>query len=100
MKSKRTKALEITKKVKERVYERDGGLCVMCGSVGMPNAHFIARSQGGLGIEENILTLCFICHNKYDQSIHRQKMRKYFREYLQTKYPDWDEKKLVYKKEY
>ena len=100
MKSKRTKALEIPMKVKEKVYERDGGLCVMCGRMGMPNAHFIARSQGGLGIEENILTLCFYCHNKYDQSIHRQKMREYFREYLQSKYPEWDEENLVYKKEY
>lgn len=99
MKSKRTKALEIPKKVKERVYERDGGLCVMCGCVGMPNAHFIARSQGGLGIEENILTLCFNCHRQYDQSINRKRMREYFREYLMSKYPDWDEEKLVYKKE-
>lgn len=99
MKTKRTKALEISKKVRERVYERDGGLCVICGAVGMPNAHYIARSQGGLGVEENILTLCFYCHSKYDQSIHRNKLRRYLREYLQTKYPEWDESKLIYKKE-
>ena len=100
MKSKRTKALEIPLKVKQKVYDRDGGLCVMCGNVGMPNAHFIARSQGGLGIEENILTLCFYCHNKFDQSVSREEMREYFREYLKSKYPDWDESKLYYKKEY
>lgn len=100
MKSKRTKALEISKKVREKVYERDGSLCVMCGSVGMPNAHYIARSQGGLGIEENILTLCFDCHRQYDQSINRKRMREHFRKYLKSKYPGWDEKKLIYKKEY
>lgn len=96
-KSKRTKALEIPPKVKEKVLERDG-CCVYCGRQGQPNAHFIARSQGGLGIEENILTLCFDCHRKYDQSTERQKMRAYFAEYLKSKYPDWNEEKLVYKK--
>ena len=45
-KSKRTKALEIPSKVKAAVFERDGGCCVYCGRVGIPNAHFIARSQG------------------------------------------------------
>ena len=100
MKSKRTKALEIPRKVKETVCERDSGLCVMCGKVGIPNAHYIARSQGGLGIEENIITLCFDCHRKYDQSINRNWMREHFREYLQSKYPDWDEEKLIYKKEW
>lgn len=96
-KSKRTKALEIPLKVKEKVLERDG-CCVYCGRQGQPNAHYIARSQGGLGIEENILTLCFDCHRKYDQSTERQKMRAYFAEYLKSKYPDWNEEKLVYKK--
>lgn len=98
-KSKRTKALEISPKVKAKVYERDGGCCVYCGRPGQPNAHFIARSQGGLGIEENILTLCFDCHREYDQTTNRPKMREYFRKYLQSKYSEWDETKLIYKKE-
>lgn len=98
-KSKRTKALEIPQKVKEKVLSRDG-CCIWCGRVGLPNAHFIARSKGGLGIEENILTLCPDCHRKYDQSPARAQMREYFKEYLQSKYPDWDENKLIYKKEY
>lgn len=98
-KSKRTKALEIPQKVKEKVLQRDG-FCVWCGKVGAPNAHFIARSHGGLGIEENILTLCWDCHLKYDQSTDRKKMREYFREYLKEKYPEWDETKLIYKKEF
>lgn len=99
-KSRRTKALEIPRKVKEAVYERDNGCCVWCGKQGQPNAHYIARSQGGLGIEENILTLCWEHHRKYDQTTARPKMREYFKGYLKSKYPDWDEKKLTYKKEY
>ena len=60
MKSKRTKATDIPQKVKQAVWERDGGRCVVCGCCRnvMPNAHFIPRSKGGLGIEENIVTLC------------------------------------------
>ena len=101
MKSRRTKALEIPQTVKAKVFERDGGCCVWCGSpAGQPNAHYIPRSRGGLGIEENILTLCWQpCHLNYDQSTERKRMREYFRDYLKSKYPEWDENKLTYKKE-
>lgn len=99
---KRTKALAIPKEVKERVWERDGGCCVWCGSPqAAPNAHFIARSQGGLGIEENILTLCFEHHRFFDQGYgpDRRWMKQYFRDYLKARYPDWDEDKLIYRRE-
>jgi 5-methylcytosine-specific restriction endonuclease McrA len=95
---KRTKALQIPQKVKKEVWERDGW-CVFCGNPhAFPNAHFIARSQGGLGVKENILTLCPECHRRYDQSLDRESMREYFREYLKSKYPNWDESKLIYRK--
>lgn len=97
--SKRTKALAIPKEVKARVWERDGGCCIYCGSpLAAPVAHYIARSHGGLGIEENILTLCDACHRRYDQSTDRRSMREYFREYLQSKYPEWDEDDLIYRR--
>ena len=97
--NKRTKALAISPEVKARVWERDGQCCVYCGNpYAAPNAHFIARSQGGLGIEENILSLCQNCHRKYDQSTKRNEMRVFFRDYLQSKYPEWDEKNLIYKR--
>lgn len=101
MKSKRTKALEISKEVKRKVYERDNEHCILCGrwvDVSNASAHFIARSQGGLGIEENILTLCYNCHQLYDNSEHRQELKKRFREYLKDKYNGWTEEKLIYKK--
>lgn len=55
---KMTKATSIPKSVKEAVYERDDGRCILCGrNNGDPVAHVIRRSQGGRGIEQNIVTL-------------------------------------------
>lgn len=95
---KRTKALMISKAVKESVFERDGGCCVWCGKPGLPEAHFIPRSRGGLGIEQNILTLCRECHEKFDHGTNRNSMRDFFETYLKSKYEDWDAQKLYYKK--
>lgn len=96
--NRRTKALQIPPKVKKAVYERDHGQCVLCGAPGDPVAHYISRAQGGLGIEENVLTLCWYCHRSYDQGPERRRLREIFRKYLLTKYPGWDESKLIYKK--
>lgn len=99
MKSRRTKALEIPKRVKQRVEERDGGACIICGRSGSPNAHYIARSHGGLGIEENIVTLCTGCHRRYDQSTERTAIGSAIADYLRGCYTDWDPINLVYRKE-
>lgn len=94
----RTKAMRFSPATKERIYDRDHRRCVYCGSYeGEPVAHYISRAQGGLGIEQNGLTLCWRCHRRYDQSEHRWEMRDYFRDYLKAKYPDWDESKLTYR---
>ena len=107
MKTKRSQATDILMSVKKKVFERDNGRCVVCGNATnvMPNAHYISRSKGGLGIEENIVTLCTNlttnkCHYKFDNGtkIEREKIKKIIQTYLRTKYPDWDEEKLVYKK--
>ena len=94
----RTKASKIPQSVKEAVYERDGGACILCKRpVYVENSccHFIGRGRLGLGIEENILTLCHECHYKLDNG---EVGRDQLREYLKGKYPGWDEKKLVYTK--
>lgn len=98
-KSRRTKAVDIPQEVKHKVLARDGEACVWCGKRGDPWCHFIPRSHGGLGIEENTLTLCYECHMRYDQTANREKMKEFFKDYLKSKYPDWDEEKLIYKKE-
>lgn len=98
---KRTQALAISKAVKDAVFERDLQRCVWCGSsAGLPEAHFISRAQSGLGIEENVVTLCRPCHDLYDHSGRRQEIRNFLALYLATCYIGWDESKLVYKKEF
>ena len=100
--NKRTKALQIPKTVKEIVAERDTvydyPACVICGQPGFPHCHFVAKSQGGLGIEQNIVTLCDSCHYAYDNTEQRPILRILIQEYLEEKYPDWDETELYYKK--
>lgn len=104
---KDTKARDFTRGEKMAIAQRDSiegwPCCVFCGAaspseIAWSNAHYISRAQGGLGIEENGLTLCPICHRKYDQTTARTEMRAYFREYLMGKYENWDEDKLLYRK--
>ena len=95
----RTRRLDISPRVKEEVWERDGGRCILCGtSEAAPNAHYIARSQGGLGIARNIVTLCGRCHDRYDNSPDRAELRAVLAEHLKTWYPDWNEQNLIYRK--
>lgn len=99
MKSKRAKACDITQKVKNIVWERDGGRCIICGSpYAMPNSHIIRRSQGGLGTPENIVTMCQRCHRMYDQGPDRRAIEAFAEKYLREHYPDWSREKLYYKK--
>jgi 5-methylcytosine-specific restriction endonuclease McrA len=98
-KSKRSRACDIKKSVKDKVWERDKNRCIICQSpFAMPNAHFIPRSKGGLGIEQNIVTLCQECHHITDQTEHRQFMLEKIERYLKSKYDDWDKEDLIYRK--
>lgn len=107
---KDTRARDFSRRAKMAIALRDSiagwPCCIFCGlpaparnSLAWSNAHFISRAQGGLGIEENGLSLCPDCHRRYDQSTKREEMRCFFREYLKEHYVDWDEEKLVYRKE-
>ena len=107
MKSKRSKATDIPQKVKQVVWERDNHCCVICGNSYnvMPNAHYIPRSKGGLGIEQNIFTACTRltendCHYKFDNGTQeeREKLKEKVQEYFMSIYPNWDETDLYYKK--
>ena len=95
---KRTRACAISKKTKLRVYERDKGRCIFCGAPGLPEAHVVPRSHGGLGIEQNIVTLCRKCHDKMDNSTDRQQMLQVAADYLKRFYPDWSQQSLIYDK--
>ena len=99
--SKRSKACERTKKVKEKVWKRDNEHCVICGKwvpVSCANAHYIKRSQGGLGIEQNIVTMCPECHYEEDFGQDTELYEDKIKTYLKRKYKDWKEENLYYRK--
>ena len=104
---KRTIKLAISNDTRKAVTKRDGGMCIFCGHPGNPEAHFISRAQGGLGIPENILTVCRPCHNLLDhpQQIKGEKdtntrvvMLKIAEAYLRDHYPGWNKEDLIFKK--
>lgn len=97
-KHRRTKACEISKKTKLIVYERDGGCCIFCGKIGLPEAHVIPRSHGGLGCPENIITVCRSCHDKLDNSTERKKMLFFAIKYLKRFYPEWKKEDFIFDK--
>lgn len=99
--NRRTRALDFSQKVKAAIWERDGGRCLICHTPhAAPNAHFIRRSRGGLGIEQNGLTLCTRCHDRYDSGRQDEtdELFCWFKAYLKSKYPGWSESKLIYQK--
>ena len=98
MKSKRTKALDISQATREKVYQRDNGRCIFCHSHGIPNAHFIPRSDSGLGISQNIITACKGCHYDLDMTIKRKEMLQIARKHLDRFYPDFTDEMRRYKK--
>lgn len=106
-KSKRANATNISMAVKKKVFARDKGKCVVCGNSYnvMPNAHYIPRSKGGLGIEQNIVTLCTEmtlnkCHRRFDFGTkkEREEIGEKIKNHLKSKYDNWNEEDLVYKK--
>jgi 5-methylcytosine-specific restriction endonuclease McrA len=65
----------------------------------MPNAHYISRAKGGLGIEQNVVTLCIKCHHDYDNGSKRHENAKKIKEYLKSLYGEkWKEENLIYNK--
>ena len=96
--NKRTKATSIPYKVKQAVYERDNGMCIFCGHSGLPEAHCISRSRGGLGIEQNIVTVCRDCHRRMDSTTDRAEYLSRAKAYLDMLYPGFADNDRIYKK--
>jgi len=96
--SNRTKATSIPKKVREEVYKRDKG-CIICGShFAEPNAHLISRAKGGLGIAENVVTLCNLCHHEMDNGKNSLEIKEKVRQYLERLYPNFTDEMRKYNK--
>lgn len=106
-KSRRSKACDIPQAVKKKVWARDQGRCVFCGNDRnvMPNAHVVPRSDGGLGIEENIVTACTRltendCHYRFDNGPMEVRAAMYAqaRAHLKQFYPNLENIQVRYKK--
>lgn len=112
MKSKRTKACDISPKVRHEVHQRDGG-CIFCQankfmppegefitSLGVIQImHFVPRAQGGLGIPENLAEGCVWHHTLLDNGKGtREEMLRIFESYLRLNYPNWNREKLIFNK--
>lgn len=103
-KSKRAEACGISTRVRGLVWQRDNGRCIICGKRGFPNSHYIRRSHGGLGIEQNIVCMCTSCHNSYDNGKDKKlvnTIREKTKDYLKNYYGDnWSKDDLIYRKGY
>ena len=95
---KRTKATSIPMRVKCEVWARDKQRCIICGTWNAePNAHYIARSQGGLGINQNIIPLCLKCHKDFDGN-KRNIYKPIIKAYLNKLYPNFSDDQRIYHK--
>lgn len=100
-KHKQTKQKEIPKYIKLRVWIRDKKQCIFCHKTvewNYANAHYIPRSAGGLGIEENIFTACEDCHREQDNGKNTKKYDEIAERHLKSLYKDWTKEKIIYKK--
>ena len=93
----RANACDISPKVRREVLGRDK-VCIICGRVGEPNAHYIRRSQNGLGIKENVVTLCGQCHNEQHFGKRSEEITAQMKPYLDKLYPDFPDSKRIYDK--
>ena len=97
-KSKRSKACHFDKRTRQKVIERDKG-CIFCGTVNsLTVAHYISKAHGGLGIVQNGVVACLMCHRRLDQSTARKHLLREVRAYLDQLYPDFPDEDRVYKK--
>ena len=96
--SKRSKACDISPKVRKTVLERDKK-CIICGATyGLQIAHYISRARGGLGRCENLAAMCVKCHGEMDNGKYHKEHQNAFREHLKAHYEGWNEKELYYDK--
>lgn len=107
--SRRSKACEFGKLTRIVIKNRDGG-CIFCNmKYHMPAddrydlqifgiMHYIPRSAGGLGIEQNGAVGCQYHHSMLDNGKEglRPEMLEIFRRYLKERYIGWNEKTLYY----
>lgn len=97
---------------RKKIRERDQGACIFC-MMGCPAGgaawldlqpadimHYIPKSQGGLGIEQNGAVGCRYHHSLMDNGNKglRKDMLMRFESCLRNIYPGWSREELVYDK--
>ena len=101
-KSNMAKACEISPATKINVWERDKHKCIFCGKnvqVSCACCHFVPRSHGGLGIEQNIFTACPDCHREQDNGLNSKVYDAFAEKYLKSIYKGcWTKDKLIFRK--
>ena len=99
MASKRSRACDISPKVRKEVLERDNHQCIVCGANhGLQIAHYVSRARSGLGIPQNLATMCVSCHVQFDNGKLHSQIKNLVQEHLKAHYEGWNEKDLIYKK--
>lgn len=113
--NKRTKALQFSTETKRIIYNREGGKCFFCAAgYRMPEdwkiyqfdmeikdiMHFVNKSAGGLGVEQNGVLGCRMHHHLLDNGNKgaREEMLAMMEGYLKNQYPGWKKEDLYYKK--
>ena len=110
--SRQARKREFSAEARREILERDMGECIFCKKAyhlgkgtmfsmsGKQIMHYIPRSQGGLGVAKNGAVGCIYHHTMLDNGNEgrREEMLAIFREYLKSRYEDWNEKELIYSK--
>lgn len=80
-------------KVCALVEDRDNYQCLLCGSnYGLHHHHVVFRSGGGNDTEDNLVLLCYKCHDIYAHGYKKKAFRDQFKDYLASeKVKDWRE---------
>lgn len=53
----------VSKTLRQRVYDRDGNMCVKCGCKdNLTIDHITPIRNGGISVESNMQTMCFNCN--------------------------------------
>ena len=90
--------------MRREIKERDRNKCIFCsllGSSGFPPsqiAHYVGRAQGGLGIAKNGAFVCVKHHMELDNGTYGKDLKEFYRDYLKSRYEDWNEQDLIYNK--
>lgn len=77
-KPKKSKRGEFSKQDKQKINERDNGLCRVCYKPAEQIHHVKFKSQNGRGVYTNGLSVCQVCHFDIHQSSKKTKQWQYY----------------------